>query len=114
MGQVVSSVKQSNGFYTITVKPAKMVQNGPKNVSDKPLENASRYTISPDIVKKINTITFTDKKLQEKKFTQLEQIEMMSIYVPGENLPQLCDNYDPSKPSYFYFQMANKEQIKNR
>jgi hypothetical protein len=108
MGQVVSSVKESNGFYTITVKPAKI---GPKDVSKVPMANMSRYKIPPGIVNKIKTITFIDKKLEDKKLTQLEQIELMSLLTPSENVPQLCDNYDSSKPSYFYFQMDNKEQI---
>lgn len=111
MGQVVSSVKESDGFYTLTIKPTKVA---PSNVDvPKELKKSSRYRIPGGIVQKIKTINFKNEiKLTENmKLSHLEQIQLMCSMTPGENVPQLCDNYDGSKPSYLYFSLQDKNQL---
>ena len=44
------------------------------------------------------------------KLSHLEQIQLMCSMTPGENVPQLCDNYDGSKPSYLYFSFQDQDK----
>lgn len=111
MGQVVSSVKESDGFYTLTIKPTKVDPNN-VNAPKKQLKKSSRYRIPGGIVQKIKTINFKNEiKLTENmKLSHLEQIQLMCSMTPSENVPQLCDNYDGSKPSYLYFSFQDKDK----
>lgn len=110
MGQVVSSKIEQDGLYTITVKSSK---DGTITVPNSEKKNLYRYTIPKNIVDKIQTLTLGPIDFNEiqtqKKISHLQQIKMFIGEYPVENVPQICDNYNSSLPSYAYLSIDEKQ-----
>lgn len=107
MAQVVSSIWESkSGKYTVTIKPNLI--NSKLSLRENSVKNLSRYTVPNNIVNIIkNTVFAPFEIIPEKKYTQLEQIQLFVLFNICENVPQVCDNYKSSLPSYVYVNLLD-------
>jgi hypothetical protein len=108
MGQVESVSQNSNNYYTVITKPFKGDTSGHKIPQS---NNSIRYTVPNKIIQKLTSIDITDK---ENNMKNLKTRMLLMFFVTNfcENIPQLCDTYDSSKPSYVYINLGENKDNK--
>lgn len=112
MAQVISSIFES-GKYTITIKPSLINKN--LKIDNNVMKNLSRYTVPNNIVNIIKNLMFKEFQLTpDKKYTQSEQIQLFVSFNACENVPQICDNYNSTLPSYVYVNLSDDKSILNK
>jgi hypothetical protein len=110
MGQVTSVSLNSDNYYTVNIKPFKDLNTLISSGVD--TTKCIRYTVANNIIQKITSINLKNKEtnLANPKTALLLSFLTMTFC---ENIPQLCDTYDSSKPSYVYIYLGENKDNKD-